>query len=326
MKTNMKNLIQGTSIRTTSNATPADQSSLRARVRISSLELLIFDVGQHAADGKIAASEYISLKTGVDLSYASLPSLKVLDQKGRTEVALYITNLEAFFCDANNRACFDRLLHKTNIDFTYKEASNGSIQLDGNVSEVDIHLNTVTLQNVLENATKISNSIQAVSASFGASVAPCGAFEYICASRAAGLKFFRVIPPRGYASLGDVLIFAHQHSPSTSVIAINAASNVCTAPTGFIKVWESKSNDCVAWWPVPKEGFIAMGCVVTASKDKMPNTENYRCVRQEILTESTFRDCVYSGGTDAEQLWTVDNSSQTFLQDSGRMLGTQVRV
>jgi len=321
VKTNMKNLIQGTSIRTTSNATPADQSSLRARVRISSLELLIFDVGQHAADGKIAASEYISLKTGVDLSYASLPLLKVLDQKGRTEVALYITNLEAFFCDANNRACFDRLLHKTNIDFTYKEASNGSIQLDGNVSEVDIHLNTVTLQNVLENATKISNSIQAVSASFGASVAPCGAFEYICASRAAGLKFFRVIPPRGYASLGDVLIFAHQHSPSTSVIAINAASNVCTAPTGFIKVWESKSNDCVAWWPVPKEGFIAMGCVVTASKDKMPNTENYRCVRQEILTESTFRDCVYSGGTDAEQLWTVDNSSQTFFAGQWQNVG-----
>ena len=321
VKTNMKNLVQGTSIRTTNDAIATDQSTLRALVRISSLELLMFDVGQHAAAERIRASEYISLKTGIDLSYASFPSLNVLDQKGRTEAALHITNLEAFFCDANNRACFDRLLHKTNIDLTYKEASNGRIQLAGNVSEIDIHLNTITLQNVLENATKISNSIQAVSASFGASVAPCEAFEYICASRAAGLKFFRVIPPRGFASLGDVLVFAHQHSPSTSVIAINAASNVCTAPTGFIKVWESKSNDCVAWWPIPKEGFIAMGCVVTASKDKMPNIENYRCVRQEILTESTFRDCVYSGGTNAEQLWTVDNSSQTFFAGQWQNVG-----
>uniref|UniRef100_A0A803KPV1 Uncharacterized protein n=1 Tax=Chenopodium quinoa TaxID=63459 RepID=A0A803KPV1_CHEQI len=116
----------------------------------------------------------------------------------------------------------------------------------------------------------------------------------------------------------------------------NPANPTLKWPVDYALVWSSKSQDVkedtpgYIWAPIPKDGYQAVGLVVTSTPEKPP-LEKVRCVRSDFTTLCEPDDWVWgkTGGVDSDEFNIFESrpvrkgkqasavSAGTFLAKSG---------
>ena len=138
-------------------------------------------------------------------------------------------------------------------------------------------------------------------------------------------QFRKVWDDNGSGTPGDVTIFEPQptggsgfyyvghyaqgdhNDPAGAALLLKEVAGSGTpllaAPIGFKKVWDtdgSKASTAAFWYPVPPDGYVSLGVVVTANKNT-PTASTFpllRCVRMDWATY----------GTSGIQVWNDDGS------------------
>ncbi|KAI4377981.1 hypothetical protein MLD38_015528 [Melastoma candidum] len=94
--------------------------------------------------------------------------------------------------------------------------------------------------------------------------------------------------PQGFFMLGCHGQPGNEKSPGGVLVARDeSAGDLLKAPLDYSPVWNSESarikkdGDGYFWMPVPPEGYVAVGLVVTATREK-PSVEKVRCVRSDF--------------------------------------------
>lgn len=112
---------------------------------------------------------------------------------------------------------------------------------------------------------------------------------------------FRPTPDNGFYIVGDYAQGNYGSPTGTSllVMALNddPQNPLLKAPKRYERVWDDKGSggdhDGSIWRPVAPDGYLALGCVVNAGYDE-PNIPNYRCVRKDLVTDSTAGNQIWS--------------------------------
>ncbi|KAK3260914.1 hypothetical protein CYMTET_30153, partial [Cymbomonas tetramitiformis] len=104
---------------------------------------------------------------------------------------------------------------------------------------------------------------------------------------------------------------------------IRDSGTLVSPPTGYKLAW--RSGDCtgrpgvLAWQPVAPEGFVAVGCVVSAAAmgEAPPPLDAVRCVRRELVMRGVPVSCV-AWSPAAGSVWQLNNRFGTFLAQRAR--------
>lgn len=142
--------------------------------------------------------------------------------------------------------------------------------------------------------------------------ARCSQFDRIwlnetLASSQQQVAFWRPRVPPGYAVVGDCAT-SGAAPPSQSVMAVSTAFERVKRPIAYELAWTSSSlrtgssseeesggsecSGCTVWLPVAPQGYVAVGCVAWRGPTPPPLSMG-ACVRMDLLTSSSFSDCIY---------------------------------
>jgi len=126
--------------------------------------------------------------------------------------------------------------------------------------------------------------------------------------------------PTGYAMLGDI-INARGAAPQGEVAVIRDVPALCALPIRFEKV---TGYDKPAFWrPIPPQGFVSMGIIVSSSELDEPALDTVRCLREELVCCSGEVSELVSfnlyGATAKlkNNIWQMSNSVRTFAIADG---------
>ncbi|XP_057872719.2 uncharacterized protein LOC131078906 isoform X2 [Cryptomeria japonica] len=178
----------------------------------------------------------------------------------------------------------------------------------------------------------------------------CSQFDKIWADERNSTKqkcaFWRPQAPPGFAVLGDCLTPLDE-PPSKGVLALNTSNGKVRRPLRFELIWSSSKEYslvrqegsqvdireinmctdldrppdqmvCSVWMPIPPQGFVALGCVVSTGREQPP-LSSALCVSTTLVTPCPLKDCIFLDpsklDTERERpaFWRVDNSVGTFL-------------
>eukprot|EP01018_Ginkgo_biloba_P007485 Gb_23775 [translate_table: standard] len=145
--------------------------------------------------------------------------------------------------------------------------------------------------------------------------------------------FWRPQAPPGFAVLGDCLTPLDE-PPSKGVLALNTSFAKIKRPVSFELIWSSveyhsesrdveghghlEQRECTVWMPIPPQGYVALGCVVSAGRDQ-PSLSSALCVSTASVTPCPHKDCIFFTypqqdiGNAKHAFWRVDNSVGSFL-------------
>lgn len=160
--------------------------------------------------------------------------------------------------------------------------------------------------------------------------------------------FWRPQAPPGFAVLGDCVTPVDE-PPSKGVLALNTSFAKVKRPLHFELVWSSSDNycsdreqikmlesdiretdvsqcshdnadqsECRVWMPIPPEGYVALGCVVSRGREQ-PSLSSSLCVSAALVTPCPLKDCVFFSypqlnfESKMHAFWRVDNSVGSFL-------------
>eukprot|EP01018_Ginkgo_biloba_P007916 Gb_35998 [translate_table: standard] len=145
--------------------------------------------------------------------------------------------------------------------------------------------------------------------------------------------FWRPQAPSGFAVLGDCLTPLDE-PPSKGVLALNTSFAKVKRPVSFELIWSSleyhsesqdfeghghlEQRECTVWMPVPPQGYVALGCVVSAGRDQ-PSLSSAVCVSTTSVTPCPLKDCIFftypqqDNGNTKHAFWRIDNSVGSFL-------------
>ncbi|HEV2478581.1 MAG TPA: Vps62-related protein [Puia sp.] len=85
---------------------------------------------------------------------------------------------------------------------------------------------------------------------------------------------------------------------SLLVLAVNDDSDnpLLKAPVKYEQIWNDRHSggdeDGSIWRPIPPDGYKAMGCVGNQGHGA-PTIDNYRCVRKDLLVDTTANDLIW---------------------------------
>jgi hypothetical protein len=104
-----------------------------------------------------------------------------------------------------------------------------------------------------------------------------------------------------FAIVGDYAQgnYAAPMGSSLVVKAINddPSSPLLKPPTGYNQVWNDQGsgghNDGSVWWPVPPDGYVAIGCVGQSGYDT-PAGVPYACVRQDLASPTGVLNTIWT--------------------------------
>eukprot|EP00798_Chlamydomonas_sp_ICE-L_P025166 gene25166-10797_t len=140
--------------------------------------------------------------------------------------------------------------------------------------------------------------------SFGYATLGQGGVESMAEFR--GVTLWRPQPPSGYIILGDMPV-AGSNQPTHQVVTVAINSGLVAYPLGYVLVWEGE--EVALWRPTPPAGYVAMGCVATASPDTPPSTKLVGCLHKRCVVEARVGDCLLLSSDG--NLWCVQNSCST---------------
>lgn len=181
----------------------------------------------------------------------------------------------------------------------------------------------------------------------------CSQFNRIWADESISFNekyaFWRPQAPPGFAVLGDCLTPVDE-PPSKGVFALNTSFAKVKRPLHFELVWSSSENnncsdrqqinmsesdiretdvsqyskdnseqsECRVWMPIPPEGYVALGCVVSRGREE-PLLSSSLCVSATLVTPCALKDCVFFSypqlnyENKKHAFWRVDNSVGSFV-------------
>lgn len=126
--------------------------------------------------------------------------------------------------------------------------------------------------------------------------------------------------PTGYAMLGDI-INARGAAPQGEVAVIRDVPALCALPIRFEKV---AGYDKPAFWrPIPPQGFVSMGIVVSSSESDEPALDTVRCLREEIVccsgevSELVSFNLYGAASKLKNNIWQMNNTVRTFAIADG---------
>ena len=128
------------------------------------------------------------------------------------------------------------------------------------------------------------------------------------------LSVWRPVPPAGYSSVGDVLVYGHQE-PEQPVYVMRDDVELGTdaprlaAPVDFLLVWRDASlpgRAVTLWEPVPPPGYVALGCVAVPRLEE-PRSVAVRCVREDLCFEAAVAggEPIWAGESGDPSRWRV---------------------
>lgn len=181
----------------------------------------------------------------------------------------------------------------------------------------------------------------------------CSQFNRIWADESISVNqkyaFWRPQAPPGFAVLGDCLTPVDE-PPSKGVLALNTSFAKVKRPLHFELVWSSseykycsdrqqikpsesdiretdvsqyshhnpEQSECRVWMPIPPEGYVALGCVVSRGREQ-PSLSSSLCVSATLVTPCPLKDCVFFSHPQLNfekkknAFWRVDNSVGSFF-------------
>ncbi len=156
------------------------------------------------------------------------------------------------------------------------------------------------------------------------------------------IKFWRLVPPPGYANLGDYAQNNYNNpDPSAVVVFIQDNPQYCMAPSGYINVWNNKGyggNDCTVWLPYGSSNYVALGHVVGSGYEQKhinkkegddnnnysPIPSNFKLVKSDFTVPNSVTTidtrCLWStrgSGGDVKMTICKNSFMQTFFLKSG---------
>ncbi len=98
------------------------------------------------------------------------------------------------------------------------------------------------------------------------------------------VSFWHPIVPAGYHMVGD---FGHlgRANPSKRAVVVvvkELQEGALAEPEDFKQIWMDGRNRCSFWQPIPPDGYVAMGTVVTPGNSK-PTRAQVMCVREDLV-------------------------------------------
>lgn len=115
-------------------------------------------------------------------------------------------------------------------------------------------------------------------------------------------SFGHPVAPDGFTPLGSICeaiseadFKARRDYPAICVKEAVSGSGALAAPTKYELV--AKFENGAIWRPVPPDGFVALGHVVTASAGTYPNAKAVMCVRKELTYPGLVSDTIWAGLT-----------------------------
>lgn len=139
-----------------------------------------------------------------------------------------------------------------------------------------------------------------------------------------GVTIWRPKTTTGYGITGHV-ITAGDANPSFEVMTVAINSGIAAYPSSFEKVWSG--GGATVWRPVPPEGYVAMGDLVTVG-EREPDLLEVLCLHQATVVEVPVGEClplpaaslagpsVALSGVEALppiDFWCIDNTMGTFM-------------
>jgi vacuolar protein sorting-associated protein 13A/C len=154
----------------------------------------------------------------------------------------------------------------------------------------------------------------------------CSQFNRIWADESISFNkkysFWRPQAPPRFAVLGHCLTPMNE-PPSKGVLALNTSFAKVKSPLHFELVWSSseykycsdrqqikpsesdiretdvsqyshhnpEQSECRVWMPIPPEGYVALGCVVSRGREQ-PSLSSSLCVSATLVTPCPLKDCV----------------------------------
>eukprot|EP01097_Dermamoeba_algensis_P011492 TRINITY_DN8917_c0_g1_i1.p1 TRINITY_DN8917_c0_g1~~TRINITY_DN8917_c0_g1_i1.p1 ORF type:complete len:220 (-),score=45.54 TRINITY_DN8917_c0_g1_i1:17-634(-) len=141
------------------------------------------------------------------------------------------------------------------------------------------------------------------------------------------VSFFHPIPPSGFSILGSIAEPSQREKPSpnfrTFAVQSIGSDDLCRMglrhlcpPSDLEMIWGDmgsggKFGNASLWWPVPKNGYVALGVVAAKGYEKPP-IDSCVCVRMDLVVEGEFGKCIWdSSSTSADMctsLWEVKSN------------------
>ncbi|KAL6076608.1 Signal peptidase I [Balamuthia mandrillaris] len=191
------------------------------------------------------------------------------------------------------------------------------------------------------SSTKYSKSQVYKCVRHGLDVVCCSTFEKLWDDGNTGsirdVAFFRPIPPEGYYFLGDYAERTHLNLPKRACTLVVREQNLndsgddeenegephkkvplLAKPVTYERLWDTRDTGTTyggrtgmtVWRPIPPEGYVALGDVVTpgqALEMPPPYLHYYRCVHLGLLQRGTFKK-----QSDIGWLWCDKNSGGSY--------------
>ncbi|XP_077244890.1 pleckstrin homology (PH) domain-containing protein [Tasmannia lanceolata] len=154
--------------------------------------------------------------------------------------------------------------------------------------------------------------------------------------------FWRPRAPPGFAVLGDCFTPLNE-PPTKGVLAVNTSFARVKRPVSFKLIWppsvscdsqgtdsgirefvrtvpntadSEKQSSCSIWFPIAPQGYVALGCVVSAGRTQPP-LSSALCILASLVSPCALKDCITLSFPElyASSLafWRVDNSVGSFL-------------